>query len=419
MSLESHHGSCSTALHPHATLPMALVSYSDSEGSGDEKPQTSTAKHNAATPTTTQPRTTFTTDRLNPRKIQVKLLETKVDASASNAGVPDEEPAPKRQRVERGAFSDFSSMLPAPKRDSQTHHGSDPAKGQPRKMFSLKTGAERGFDRDSDAELKQLFAEQHADVKTVDVNGVGALLGSSAWQPDTGSTSISTPSKTGNPIMFKPLSVARKPAKKRLSTNPVKETPTQTRPPAYPASEETPPPTPKVSLFSTATELPNPKQSAALIREYKPLVYDVEAEAAEPSPDFIGNETRSSGPGADIEYSDIQAPSAPSGPQSLDAVASDLNLSASARRQLFGRKSGAYNSTVNVINFNTEKEYAANEVLRASGEQIQHNPVRGPASGKHSLKQLVTMAAGQKDALEESFAAGRQNKKEAGSRYGW
>jgi hypothetical protein len=29
------------------------------------------------------------------------------------------------------------------------------------------------------------------------------------------------------------------------------------------------------------------------------------------------------------------------------------------------------------------------------------------------------MATGQKDALEESFAAGKQNKKEAGSRYGW
>jgi hypothetical protein len=86
---------------------------------------------------------------------------------------------------------------------------------------------------------------------------------------------------------------------------------------------------------------------------------------------------------------------------------------------LFGRKPGTASNAVNVINFNTDQEYAANEVLRASGEQVQHNPVRAPPSGKHSLKQLVSMATGQKDALEESFAAGRQNKKEAGSRYGW
>jgi hypothetical protein len=32
---------------------------------------------------------------------------------------------------------------------------------------------------------------------------------------------------------------------------------------------------------------------------------------------------------------------------------------------------------------------------------------------------LVNAASSQKEALEESFAAGRRNKKEAGSKYGW
>jgi hypothetical protein len=48
-----------------------------------------------------------------------------------------------------------------------------------------------------------------------------------------------------------------------------------------------------------------------------------------------------------------------------------------------------------------------------------HNPVRSIAPGKHSLKQLVNAAQSQKDALAESFAKGYQNRKEAGSKYGW
>ena len=109
-----------------------------------------------------------------------------------------------------------------------------------------------------------------------------------------------------------------------------------------------------------------------------------------------------------------------SGPHTLDSIASDLNLSASARRQLFGRRRGNDNSsTVNVINFNTDLEYKANEELRAAGETVQHNPVRAIAPGKHNLKQLISAASSQREALEESFAKGKANKREAGSKYGW
>ena len=112
----------------------------------------------------------------------------------------------------------------------------------------------------------------------------------------------------------------------------------------------------------------------------------------------------------------------PAGPQSLDTIASDLNLTEAQRRQLFGRqrgKGGHDLSAISVVNFNTDQEYAHNEELRASGETIQHNPVRSLAPGKHSLKQLMNNAATQKEALEEHFASGKRNKKEAGSKYGW
>ena len=50
---------------------------------------------------------------------------------------------------------------------------------------------------------------------------------------------------------------------------------------------------------------------------------------------------------------------------------------------------------------------------------VQHNPVRPIAPGKHTLQQLVNVASNQREALEESFATGRRNKKEAGAKYGW
>ena len=48
------------------------------------------------------------------------------------------------------------------------------------------------------------------------------------------------------------------------------------------------------------------------------------------------------------------------------------------------------------------------------------NPVKSVmGGGKHSLQQLVNLVSNQKDALEEGFAMGRRNKKEAGAKYGW
>jgi hypothetical protein len=102
----------------------------------------------------------------------------------------------------------------------------------------------------------------------------------------------------------------------------------------------------------------------------------------------------------------------------LDYIADDLNLSRAQRRQLFGRNADP--SSSRILHFNTDVEYAANqEMAHKELAATQHNPVRAIAPGKHTLQQLVNAASTQKDALEESFATGKRNKKEAGAKYGW
>jgi hypothetical protein len=107
--------------------------------------------------------------------------------------------------------------------------------------------------------------------------------------------------------------------------------------------------------------------------------------------------------------------------QGLTNLASELNLTESERRRLFGRKGqGSELSGANIIEFNTDKEYAHNEQLRQQGETVQHNALKSiSGTGKNSLRSLINVAVTQKDALEEHFASGRRNKREAGSKYGW
>lgn len=393
---------------------MALVSYSDSEGSDSDNPQPSSAKP-ASTSAITVPPTAFTVDKSNPRKIRVNLHETKVDTSAKPR--EDDEPAPKRQRVAGGASSGFNSLLPEPKRDAekQKNDGAAP-RGPHRKIFSLKTGSERGFDREADAELRQLFAEQDTMLK----DGEGTGTNGAPVNPPPRTFDSTGTAKSGSMKMFKPLSVARKPQKKKnpSTTSTVESTqaPTVIGNPATEALR----PAHKISLFSMGGDtqgVVSSRRTTLAPAEYQPMVYEATTGNTD-EPESVMPEEPSSLP-KQTGSGSASGTAASSGPQSLDAIASDLHLSASARRQLLGRNPTTSASAINVINFNTDQEYAANEVLRASGEQVQHNPVRAPSSGKQSLKQLVNMASGQKDALEESFAAGRQNKREAGNRYGW
>jgi hypothetical protein len=395
---------------------MALVAYSDSEGS-DAEPDTTPAPS-----TTKKPESGpgFQVDRSNPRKIRVALPEVKPERA------PDQDtedgPARKKARVGGGgAFSGFNSFLPAPKKVEKKA-----PMATNRKVFSLKTGATPGFSREADAEMKQDLAfGADADGDDEDAVPTAGSLGSQATSNDAQATKteIGEIKLQGNPMMFRPLSVGRNQKKKKTTkatSQPAPSAPTPTAKPsetvAPPTTTSTPaasaPPKPKVSLFSLSSGDSSRTDDVPVSSgTYEPLVYSNETETPSAGPD-PAPELASVPP----DYS--SATTVSSQPSALDNIADDLNLSKSERRQLFGRNAPPAQSRI--LEFNTDKEYATNQALAQTElAATQHNPVRAIAPGKHTLQQLVNAASSQKDALEESFAAGRRNKKEAGSKYGW
>lgn len=116
-----------------------------------------------------------------------------------------------------------------------------------------------------------------------------------------------------------------------------------------------------------------------------------------------------------------QAASSSAATNDLNGIANELNLSAAERRQLFGKRGQEADfSSAKIVEFNTDTEYAHNEKLRQQGEQVQHNALKSiSGTGKNSLRSLISAASTQKEALEEHFATGYRNKKEAGNKYGW
>lgn len=404
---------------PYNTLKMALVAYSDSEGSDAEPDNTPAApvekskKPDAGAG--------FQVDRGNPRKIRFALPELKPEHPAGE----DDENGPARKKARLGggaggAFSGFNSFLPAPKRTAEKKAPI----ASTRKVFSLKTGAEPGFDRAADAEMRNSRAlDTNADAG----DSITAVAGSSEQSPAQSTlpvtkTEAGEVTLKGNPMMFRPLSVARNqkkkttkvipqptpsaPAAASAAANPVGAATEQTTAPApAPAA-----PKPKVSLFSLSSEDTAATDTvSATSGTYEPLVYTTGAETTSTDPALVPESIPT-----DAAYYPTNA----SVSSSLDTIANDLNLSKSERRQLFGRNAPSADSRI--LTFNTDKEYASNQTIsEAEMAATQHNPVRAIAPGKHTLQQLVNAASSQKDALEESFATGRRNKKEAGSKYGW
>ncbi|RDW90418.1 PRCC domain-containing protein [Aspergillus mulundensis] len=417
---------------------MALVAYSDSETS-DSEPEISTpaaptpaAKPASSSnaPSASASKITSIVDKANPRKIRVALPEIKPEVPGDEG---EDGPARKKPKIGGGggAFAGFNSFLPAPKRPSAVVEqekklgGGGPA----RKVFSLKTGAAPGFDREADEEMRKDMAFESlggggGDDEDETIPKAGNLRDSE----DAESTTVmkKKPEEVvlkGNPMMFKPLSVSRSGQKKKrgpiippplpeskpkaVVTVEGKESVVQSEVQAQKPTAPAPAPKPKVSLFSLSAateETAMPDSSTSVLgATYEPLVYTTSenAPAAGPAP-----ETESS-PAASAQSA-----------QTLDYIADDLNLSRSQRRQLFGRNADP--STSKILHFNTDMEYAANqEMAHKELAATQHNPVRAIAPGKHTLQQLVNAASTQKEALEESFASGKRNKKEAGAKYGW
>ncbi|KAH0536878.1 hypothetical protein FGG08_006281 [Glutinoglossum americanum] len=408
---------------------MGLVDYSDSENSDSDtvpepKPNVYISKASEQKPESklektitapVKPAFQKVVDRSNPRKILVSLPKSTEQDGLGGEQSADGPPA-KRPRLGGGAFSGFNALLPAPKRTGLTIggglSGSAAGKGGLGRGVSLKTGATPGFvrekvsesfDEDADGGLGSGF-DLKDGYDTTPTHQGPSTNSSEPKIPQT-DQSISEPKKTGSAMMFKPLSVARKPPKKKPPIANTTDTASQApQPPTLPQKK------PSLFSFSTGDQDPPPTTSTPSHSNYKPLVYQPTASPPPQDPP-----------------SQPQPPSAslsdPS-PSTLDEIATSLNLSSSAKRQLFGRQRGGKNTNnpstpITIKNFNTDAEYAANEQLRAAGETVQHNPVRAIAPGKHSLKQLVTAASNQKEALEEHFATGKRNKREAGSRYGW
>ena len=388
---------------------MALVGYSDSESSDEGESKPSALKLSA--PKHSKPTILKSMDRSSTGKIKVSLPDVRPNAQVVEKHL--DEPQAKRPRLggEGGGIANFNSFLPAPKRTAlQNKDGVQRRLG---KGVNLKTGATRGFDRslpDSIAPNRNIsevtYQEDNDSMESF--HELDLAEANSESTLDNGLTIDSVVKKPAT--MFKPLSVTRKPPKKKTAT--LASSPASAKIESKVESQ----PTTKVSFFSTGDNVERENAFPRPGIDAQPYSYEM---IQEPEP----REKLSFLPSFQVP-----PPNAPSssgnfqederGAQSLDSIAVDLNLSASARRQLLGRgkQKGA---ATNVVNFNIDEEYAANEALRQAGEVQSHNPVRAIASGKHSLKQLVDAATNQKDALEEQFASGRRNKKEAGTKYGW
>ena len=404
---------------------MALVDYSGSEDS-DQEEQTKLQEVARAKVNTTKPSFQKVVDRSNPHKIRVNLPDVAKAEESDDLDRPS-----KRAKIGSGGFSGFNSLLPTPKRTAAPNGGSTTNGARKSGLgagINLKTGASPGFSRDSmdpvyTSNEEGVVTERSEDSNTIQHDGEmhhkpPAKDGSpSPLEP------VEAVKMQGNRTMFKPLSVARKPRKKKAQAG-------ESLPNIKVQADEIvqkPKTAPKLSLFSTGEDIEPATKSSAASGTYQPIIYTTTAPDPNPTPAAPSSKSQ---PSEDDNYYPYDHPEPKfevprfDEPQfqSLTSIASDLNLTRAETRQLLGRQKHNHTdgpSTINIVNFNTDAEYAANEILRQAGETVQHNPVRAIAPGKHSLKQLVNAASSQKDALEESFASGRRNKKEAGSKYGW
>jgi len=409
---------------------MGLVNYSESESSGSESeaaPKKAPPQKAPPPPGAKKPFRKVV-DRSNPGKIVVSLPQTSSSAGAEGAQPSDGPPA-KRARTDGasgGRFSGFNSFLPAPKNArnaavSKPSSSSSSAPGNARPVVNLKTSAEPGFSREREEPRTDGNA---ADGDETPAGGLSLPPPKRAAEPSIpqGQKPADEVKLVGKPLMFKPLSVSRKPNKKKKfapaaptgSTPPASNDAGQAQANGGAESQPAPAPAPKkVSLFSLHTEEPTASRDATKSSgAYEPLFETPETSNDDYYAQFAGDAYPGLAP--------TTAPHASStAGQSLDSIADDLNLSAAARRELFGRGSAAAHTATSVKNFNMDDEYQHNEELRAAGDQQTHNPVRAIQGGKQSLRQLVQNVHNQRDALEDSFARGKSNRKEASSKYGW
>ncbi|KAK0945963.1 hypothetical protein LTR29_002543 [Friedmanniomyces endolithicus] len=383
---------------------MALVAYSDSESSDTEAPPAAKA------PTFSKPES---------RKIKVALPTLQAEPQLSDRPSAGDEPPAKRART-AGAFGGFNSLLPAPKRAA----GVAQATTGVRKGVNLRTSSEAAFSRgvvganvaegggvglevrgEEDGEGYDEFGDKArvvgAGVEGVEVKGGVELR------------------VVGKATRFKPLSVANK-RKKPVGGKKAVAAPAAATTETHIAVDDVRKPATEGGAIpqEVAPVVPKPKRSLFAVQQEEevtpPELMDEGYTALEtPEP--------AQAPPAFPQQSTMPAPAPP--PNPLEALASSMNLTPSQRRQLFGRSSlnNSHNpQTPNLVHFNTDTEYAANETLRQStGETEAHRAVKTVAPGKHSLQQLVNNARVNQEGIEDKWAEGRRKRGEGGSAYGW
>lgn len=366
---------------------MNLVAYSDSESDGEPestpapKPAKATAKK-----------------LVNPGTHKVTINLPKLKAEKDDL----QKDAPPAKRAKLGGGLNINAFLPAPKR---------PAAGLG-KGVNLKTGAEAAFTRapktfEAEGEkqdIKDVIAELRARPSQA-VNEENTGMG--GGNMDFPAPAQKEVKMVGSAMRFKPLSISRNAQKKK------KRLPLPTAAASTPVTKSAlvvaAPAKAKVSLFSIGQD----QAQSSSTPGYSFFGEDDEGDEEEEQVNELAEEQT-------FEPASFAQP----GAQNLNSITKDMNLSDADMRQLFGRQAGKGGkipdlSNMKVVSFNMDDEYKANNELIAKGEVISHNPVRGIAPGKHSLKQLVNAAATQKDALEEHFAKGRSNQAAASQRYGW
>ena len=401
---------------------MGLVSYSDSEDSSDETAP-SQADTSAKEPSE-KPSFQKVVQTSDSNKIKVPLPATVRDGSIKYEAEQDAGERPAKRAKTGGAFSGFGSLLPAPKNTPPVNNGSSNGSilAQSRgtgvsKKINLKTGPAPAFSRLTSASMG-VEDEQVAPATQTLLENTKPPPHATVEddQDDVDSPGSKEPKLVGKPMMFKPLSVSRKPTKKKPpNSNPntsmkpsnAQDVATTTLievkiAPQARAKE-------KLALFSVGVEETSAEEVIA--SEYQPVLVEDGDNAESPeqqNSDIIENPLETS----------AQNLKPPAATQDLSALANKLGLNASERRQLFGRTGEPTNAQV--AQFSLAQEYKHNQELRENEETTPaHNPVKSIAPGKHSLQQLVNAAQSNKDALDESFARGRSNKKAAGSKYGW
>lgn len=424
------------------SINMGLVDYgsdSDSDSETVQQPVAPTPAPAAAPSTTTKKPFQKLIDRSGSGSGKIIVNLGSAGTGPDSKPAEDEPPAKRAKTAGPGAsrFSSFGSFLPAPKKTApaastaSSSASADNNSSRPKPVVNFKTGAEPAFARTSNDDGDDGYGGSES------TSGSGFSSGLNLPAPKKG-PSIPEGQKAeedvklvGKPLMFKPLSVARKPQKKKAATPKApadqsvgdKATTTTTTTVIQETVVEAPPAAPKrkqVSLFSMEEEETTTATTSAT-GAYEPLFT-----APDPSVSYEHHDNDVTG-----DYDSYTAPSYNSAPsnqshqQSLSSMADDLALNKTARRELFGRQKGGKNKDAfeipdgaKIVNFNMEQEYEHNNALRASGEQV-YNPVRAIAPGKHSLRQMVNMAQSNVSALEDSWAQARNNRKDAAGKYGW